>query len=964
MTISQAQVVDSQFGVLNASERALPTLTLDGKSFTSIAADSINAIFTDGYPDWSRCDEIQLLRKDIVIPNPLNPRQFVSREAMASLLDSVSSKGVHTPFNVCQTQNSQEALTLSGHRRQWVSNALKADLIPCKLDPRGVLSEIQIREALIQYNEGQEKPAPMDRANSILDYMKKASINQSEVARKFGLTPSAISSILRLLTLPGDIQAAVNVSKISEAQGVAIARHPGSDREKNLLFEKVVKQDLNPRQIQAEVQKLKGGLKLTSKPSKPRGKMKERQYRLPGAFGVEIIINSNRAELTQEQILNALHEVIMTQPVEFSIHHKSNSESEPKRLVEDLPNIKDSKKDSAIERKPKEVIQTSKGSLTVASADSIKAVFVDGYPDWSQPGTVQLLFLDALVPHPLNPRKYVSRQAMETNTESIAENGLHTPFLVGRFPDDEKKGYVFGGHRRRYSCNKLGYLLVPCRIDSRQNLNEVQVREALIEDNEGQELPTPIDRAQSIQDLMLHTNFSSEQTSKRLGIPEKTIVRLLKLLELPDEIKDAVNEMKIKESVAVAISEHPGSTGQQIALSRRAILQGTTAKQIRKFYQHTRIAFDVSSKKEEGEIERTDRFWRTSGNLRIGVQVLSEIKKLDREQLVQSLQQLINQIKTKDKISNNTEAKKDAATVAKEPIKLINVSTLLPGIGSSQLELLNDLLSEISESDEKGLQILPSMVKVLSYPLNLSAMKKLRLNPSENTISSASKWLAKNGYEVKQDRKELSFIELAIYWTACFKQIQSFPNSKKQIKTSDSLDFPLDLPSFQVNLRTTVHVLYKKRSKSLREVLKAQLLTLSEAAEIGHQSSSNKSKKTLVTKDLLIAREVKFDLSLEEAVFYWRKKVKKEDITLNAFGGDKIDLTDIEGCLAHSLKTLMEANGAKATHTIAASTLKRKHIPYSQLKKSGSTSKFGNKEILDELRDNLERVKGLIKELK
>ncbi|MBN8549948.1 MAG: ParB/RepB/Spo0J family partition protein, partial [Deltaproteobacteria bacterium] len=557
-----------QLGVQKRGNFHFIELNSSAGKLRSAAAESIDALFKDGRVDMEHCGEIQLLRRELIVPAPYNPRHYVNREAMLTLLQSVSAQGLHTPLEVSQHPEDGKVYLLSGHRRLWVANALGLDLLPCRVDPRGILTEVQMREALIKYNEGQERPAPIDRAQSIFEYIRVSGKTQLEVAGLFNMSPAGLTQMLKLLTLPTVIQTQINLGQLPIAVGLQIARHPGGERAQIELAERVAKEGLSAPQVHTIIGRLRSASALhrppqhVRNPSTSQDRRKEYGITVAGAHPVQITVSSNKAALSPEQIESALQEVINEFPIEFAVHHRSGATAPTSQPpLTEISSLRQSPATAGgeIEGQPAagalaEVsnanptspglvhgaarIATPRGELTSAAAHSIHAVFIDGKPDWSQPSVVQLIYRELLTPHPLNPRKFVSRSAMEDTLNSIRKTGMHTPVHISEFPGDPERAYLIGGHRRHYCATKLGFELVPCRLDPRGVLSELQIREGLVRDNEGQEKPAPIDRARSYSDFITASRLTPADAADRLGINFSTMTRAMRPLALLPSVQE------------------------------------------------------------------------------------------------------------------------------------------------------------------------------------------------------------------------------------------------------------------------------------------------------------------------------------------------------------------------------------------------------------------------------------------
>lgn len=432
----------------------------------SIAAESVEAVFIDGFPDWSQPGKIQLIYADALLPHPLNPRKTTDREALATLAESLRAGGVHTPLDICQksVEAPHQALILSGHRRLWTSKMIGGELIPCRLDPRGVLSEVEQREALIRYNEGQEKPAPIDRAQSVLDMMVSSDLTQTATAARLGINPATVGRLLKLLTLPDAVKEMTNKGEINESVAFELTRIKDNPQRQIELAVEAKERGYSADKVRRMAAKPKVKLPTRSHVPTTEPVVNERTVIVEtGAERVALTFTSTKIAMSDDAVRSALEQVVNRIPVDISVTETtpapavSGTPAAP--LAEERPEVKFT---PTANRPPAAVSPSKADTITPttdapaatpvvattatsedrfglqipatyqfpvvsghrsAAAQSVSAVFTNGYPDWSRTGEIQLVFRSALAPHPLNPRKQISTEAMRETVLSVKQSG-------------------------------------------------------------------------------------------------------------------------------------------------------------------------------------------------------------------------------------------------------------------------------------------------------------------------------------------------------------------------------------------------------------------------------------------------------------------------------------------------------------------------------------------------------------
>lgn len=146
------------------------------------------------------------------------------------------------------------------------------------------------------------------------------------------------------------------------------------------------------------------------------------------------------------------------------------------------------------------------------------------------------------------PRKIFSDTAIEELAESIREKGILQPLLVRR----QNGSYeLIAGERRLRAAQSIGLDEVPAIVmDSMSDLESYQL--ALIENIQREDL-TPLEEAEAYSRLLNNGALSKEELSKKVGKNRSTIANSVRLLALPDRVKELINAGKISAGHARAI---------------------------------------------------------------------------------------------------------------------------------------------------------------------------------------------------------------------------------------------------------------------------------------------------------------------------------------------------------------------------------------------------------------------------
>ena len=147
--------------------------------------------------------------------------------------------------------------------------------------------------------------------------------------------------------------------------------------------------------------------------------------------------------------------------------------------------------------------------------------------------------LKELRPNPYQPRKVFSEEAIEELKQSILMHGILQPIIARK----SIKGYeIVVGERRYRAAVEAGLKTVPVVV---RQMTEQQMMELAILENLQREDLNPIEEAFAYQMLLERLNLTQDELAKRLGKSRPHITNHVRLLSLPEEIKNYISEGKI-----------------------------------------------------------------------------------------------------------------------------------------------------------------------------------------------------------------------------------------------------------------------------------------------------------------------------------------------------------------------------------------------------------------------------------
>jgi ParB family chromosome partitioning protein len=162
--------------------------------------------------------------------------------------------------------------------------------------------------------------------------------------------------------------------------------------------------------------------------------------------------------------------------------------------------------------------------------------------------SVRDISVSQIRPNPFQPRAEFNPQALDELKRSIVENGLITPITVRPF---DSAYQLIAGERRLRAAQELGYESIPAYVlDVREDAQMLEL--ALIENVQRENL-NPIEEAQAYQRLIDECRFTQELVAQRVGKDRVTITNSLRILKLPEVIRESVRRGEISAGHARAL---------------------------------------------------------------------------------------------------------------------------------------------------------------------------------------------------------------------------------------------------------------------------------------------------------------------------------------------------------------------------------------------------------------------------
>ena len=187
--------------------------------------------------------------------------------------------------------------------------------------------------------------------------------------------------------------------------------------------------------------------------------------------------------------------------------------------------------------------------------------------------------IEDIEPNRTQPRKEFDEKALSELAESISQHGLLQPLLVRPLT---LGGYqIVAGERRYRACRMAGITEVPVIIRELSDTETMEI--ALIENLQREDL-TPLEEALGYKALMDEHNFTQDEIAQSMGKSRPAIANALRLLKLPESIRQFLADGKISAGHARALLSLEDEE-LMIELAEEIIKKDLSVRQVEKICQ-------------------------------------------------------------------------------------------------------------------------------------------------------------------------------------------------------------------------------------------------------------------------------------------------------------------------------------------------------------------------------------------
>ncbi len=226
---------------------------------------------------------------DAIRPNPRQPRQRFTPEALQELAASIREHGILQPLIVSRSDRSDEYILVAGERRWRAAKVAGLERVPV------IVRELSERERLewaLVENVQRADLNPLEEAEAYRQLHEEFGLSHAEIAQRVGKSRVAVTNTLRLLKLSEPVKAALVAGEIQEGHARALLALEEADQV--WALEQIRRRGLTVRQTEDLVrQRLQGPKKEkvpASKAQPPDPLLQDVVRRLESRLGTRVEI--------------------------------------------------------------------------------------------------------------------------------------------------------------------------------------------------------------------------------------------------------------------------------------------------------------------------------------------------------------------------------------------------------------------------------------------------------------------------------------------------------------------------------------------------------------------------------------------------------------------------------------------------------------------------------------------------
>lgn len=211
--------------------------------------------------------------------------------------------------------------------------------------------------------------------------------------------------------------------------------------------------------------------------------------------------------------------------------------------------------------------------------------------------------INNIEPNPYQPRMHIDPEELIQIADSVREHGVIQPLIITKDKNSDKY-FLIAGERRLRASQLAGLKSVPVVIkdSSPQEMLEL----ALIENIQRKDL-NPLEEAYAFKQMIDEFGVSQDDIAQKVGLNRVTITNKIRLLTIPDEVKEDVLNEKLSEGHARALLGIKDETSL-IAAADLVVKRGMSVRETEALVRKINYGKGSTTKNWKKSDEETDKY--------------------------------------------------------------------------------------------------------------------------------------------------------------------------------------------------------------------------------------------------------------------------------------------------------------------------------------------------------------------
>jgi ParB family chromosome partitioning protein len=227
------------------------------------------------------------IQTNMIVPNPLQPRDHMNSEDLEDLANSIREHGVLQPLVVSFDQLTGMYTLIAGERRLRASKLAGLDTVPVIV--REVTNQERLELALIE-NVQRADLSALETAEAYRQLAEDFHLSHDEISTRVGKSRVTVTNTLRLLKLPDPVLKALADNDITEGHARALLGL-NTAQAQNAALQTIINNGLNVRQAEELVRKMLGHKPASTDPKPVLPEIKEIEDRLQTKLGTRVSLH-------------------------------------------------------------------------------------------------------------------------------------------------------------------------------------------------------------------------------------------------------------------------------------------------------------------------------------------------------------------------------------------------------------------------------------------------------------------------------------------------------------------------------------------------------------------------------------------------------------------------------------------------------------------------------------------------